>query len=177
MVKDISASIKYDANTGKLFWRKTMGSRALAGSEIRGTTFEGYVRVKVCGKLYMAHRIAWLLQHGKWPANEIDHIDGNKLNNKIENLRDVPKTLNQRNAKRRKDNSSGIVGVTRVRHRYDFWVAYWIDGKRKNKWFSVNKYGEEKAKELALSYRAQQIQKLGGYTERHGKERGTWLGS
>ena len=59
----------------------------------------GYRKLKFRGKQYLVHRIAWLLQHGSWPVGDIDHIDGNPSNNKLENLRDVPHSVNLQNRK------------------------------------------------------------------------------
>jgi len=60
----------------------------------------------------MAHRVAWALHYGEWPKHEIDHINGNKRDNRIQNLRDVPHLLNQRNRGLRADNTSGADGVS-----------------------------------------------------------------
>lgn len=57
----------------------------------------GYIQIKVNGKLYLSHRIIWLMHHNEWPTKEIDHIDRNKQNNKIENLRYVTRQQNQFN--------------------------------------------------------------------------------
>lgn len=63
------------------------------------------------GKKYLAHRILWLLHYKKWPAGQIDHIDGNRCNNNLGNLRDVPKKDNDRNRRKNCNNSSGVTGV------------------------------------------------------------------
>ena len=168
MAIDITKLVAYDPITGRLTWAARVGTRCQIGAEIGCVTSGGYRRVKIKGRMYLVHRLAWFLAYGVWPAHEIDHIDGNRLNNKLENLRDVPKAINQRNAYRRKDNSSGLVGVREVWYPTKYWVAQWFDGKRKNKWFSVNKYGEAKAKQMAIAYRNARAEELGGYTERHG---------
>ena len=174
MAIDIAKLIVYNPTTGCLTWRVRVGPRGQAGSEIGTITAEGYRRVKINGQLYMTHRLAWFLNHGVWPTHEIDHIDGDRLNNRIDNLRDVPKALNQRNARKRKDNSSGLVGVRKVWYPTKYWVAQWFDGKRKNKWFSVNKYGDVQAKQMAVAYRKARVEEIGGYTERHG-DSNEWL--
>lgn len=74
-------------------------------------TRDGYAQVKAGGKKLYAHRIIYAIVHGETPAGEIDHIDGDRMNNRIENLRDVPKLENQHNRKNHKDNSSGFPGV------------------------------------------------------------------
>ena len=160
--------IDYNPDTGKMCWRVSVGSRAKVGAEIGRTTHDGYRKVKIKGRMYLVHRLAWKLAYGVWPSNDIDHIDGNRLNNRLSNLRDVTRSINVRNSRRRVDNSSGIVGVNQIYHPTKFWVAQWFDGKKKGKWFSVAKYGEEAAKQMAIDYRAARIKELGSYTERHG---------
>ena len=73
----------------------------------------GYKRMRlhVDGKNYVMARLIWLMMTGEWPKGEIDHIDGNPLNNRWDNLRDVSKTENLRNCKTSKNNTSGINGV------------------------------------------------------------------
>ncbi len=70
-----------------------------------------YIRGNILGNLYLAHRLIWLYVNGVNPRHQIDHIDGNGLNNKIENLRDVPNSVNARNHPIRNDNKSGKTGV------------------------------------------------------------------
>lgn len=62
----------------------------------------------------MAHRLAWLYIYGKWPQNELDHLDGNRANNKIANLRDAGDVLNSQNRRSpNKNNGVGLLGVSR----------------------------------------------------------------
>jgi hypothetical protein len=78
-----------------------------------GCNDEGYVRITMKDRSkHYAHRLAWLYVHGKWPEGDIDHIDRNKSNNAISNLRDVPRAINIFNAPNRQDNTSGCTGVT-----------------------------------------------------------------
>lgn len=77
-------------------------------SESKGKT---YLRVGFLYKLYGVHRVLFLMRTGRWPS-EIDHIDGNGLNNRWDNIREVDRTGNMRNAKIRHDNKSGVCGVS-----------------------------------------------------------------
>ena len=70
----------------------------------------GYLVITINGKQYYQHRIVWLLVSGSWPVNQIDHIDGNRKNNSIANLRQATPSQNQEN--RKCQNKTGYSGVT-----------------------------------------------------------------
>lgn len=94
-----SKLLRYDPSTGQLYWRQAKMGRQLwrpAGHADK----TGYRRIMLDYKMYLAHRIIWLLVYGAWPKYFIDHIDGNPSNNKIENLRDVSHSENLQNSRR-----------------------------------------------------------------------------
>lgn len=113
--------LRYNHKTGELIWRKrprhhfknnqafgawnTKFSGMVAGNEQHG-----YIKIKLDGKTYSAHRLAWLYTKGCWPR-VIDHIDGDKSNNRIENLRDVSFQENMLNKRRSTRNKTGLSGV------------------------------------------------------------------
>lgn len=111
--------MSYDPETGVLTWLEQRNHLALAGSIAGYCERDGYRRIKFLGKKFKAHRLAWLFVYGTWPAHEIDHVDGNKDNNRIENLRPASRAQNLRNCGKRKTNTSGYKGVS------------WHKGKRK----------------------------------------------
>ena len=94
---------------GKLFW-KVNRKRIKAGTEAGTIHSNGRKQVILNGKQYRVHRVIFAIYYGYLPS-EIDHIDGNPLNNKIENLREATRSLNMKNTKIRKNNTSGIKGV------------------------------------------------------------------
>ena len=140
-------------------------------------TDKGYYRVIVNGKRLFAHRVIYEMFNGKIPTNKfIDHIDGVRSNNTINNLRLVSCEGNSRNHKKRKTNKTGITGVTLLtthKGKYEHYMAHCYDlkGNRITKSFSVIKYGKEAAFQLACEWRdrfMEDLNSLGaGYTERH----------
>ena len=117
-----------DYDTGKLTWRtrpvwmfKDGGKSALhtskvwnrkyAGREAFTATVKGYKRGSVGGTAVEAHRVVYCHKHGVWPRFHIDHIDGNSINNRIKNLRDVTPIENARNKPMSHQNKSGHNGV------------------------------------------------------------------
>jgi len=132
-----------------------------------------YYAVGISFGSFQVHRIIWCLLHGSVDKNyDIDHIDGNGLNNKIENLRCVPKSINSRNVPLRIDNQSGHCGVTyqTAENGIGGYRACVVDlnGKKHRKYFSDGKYPN--SLESAVSWRISKLEELNnaGYTERHG---------
>jgi hypothetical protein len=80
---------------GKLYWTSTKG-RALCGKEVGSITPYGYLECRINNKRKMIHHVVWFLHHGYWPKM-LDHLDGDRLNNKIENLRECSTAENSRN--------------------------------------------------------------------------------
>lgn len=81
-------------------------------------------------KNYLAHRVIWLFVFGRWPKHEIDHVDGDGLNNKIKNLRDVKHGVNTKNVKKGSRNTSGFVGVNFDKKRKSFRATICVEGKQ-----------------------------------------------
>ena len=90
----------------------------------------GYLRTKAAGKSMLVHRLIFLLEHGYYPEI-VDHIDGNKANNKIENLRAATKSQNCANAKLSKSNSSGVKNVNWQSQRKKWQVRLTVNNKIK----------------------------------------------
>jgi hypothetical protein len=110
-VETLRAVLDYDADTG-IFRRRVSRGNVEAGA-VAGTVSEkGYICIMVNGTLFKAHRLAWLHFHGVMPQDQIDHINRVRADNRIANLRDVPRCMNQQNQTRpRTNNTSGYLGV------------------------------------------------------------------
>ena len=109
---------------GSLFWIKDVGDGIKAGSKAgtKKPNSNGYLRVGINNTLYSVHRIVYLFHCGYFPENNIDHINKDKLDNRIENLREVSHTCNMRNTGNHKDNKSGVKGVSWVTSR-NLWMS------------------------------------------------------
>lgn len=115
--------LEYDPRTGVFLWKKTRGGSAKAGTVAGANSGCGYRTVRVLRKIYKEHRLVWFYVHGQWPEMDIDHIDGNKHNNAIANLRLATSAQNVANSNVRKDSRSGLKGVQRARGCTSRWVA------------------------------------------------------
>lgn len=118
----------YDEQTGNLIWKSNKPKRKAgdaAGNVSNGGRYVSlHATVNGVKHRYLAHRIIWEMHNGKIPGGMcIDHIDGNGLNNRIENLRVVSLSTNQRNSRAPKNNSTGIVGVYRKKNGWHVQVA------------------------------------------------------
>lgn len=122
---DCNSLFTYDAESGRLLWRVSRPGRGcVAGWEAGTKAHHGYRAVMVDGKKYYAHRIIWQMHFGTIPADKcIDHIDGNGSNNRLENLRVVTLSENQRNRKRGKLNKTGVDGVFRHKGGFSVYCA------------------------------------------------------
>ena len=116
---------------GNLHWAKKTAERVKIGDIAGTTTTNGYIRVILCGKLYRAHRIIFLMHYGYLPKI-IDHIDGNPSNNLIENLREATDSQNQHNRKINVNNISQTKGISWEKSTKKWRVDLGINGKRKH---------------------------------------------
>ena len=103
--------LSYNKNTGEVFWTLA-ANKTVKGKKAGTVRSNGYRQICVLGKIYKEHRLIWLLVYGVFPNGQIDHINGNSLDNRIENLRDVAPVVNAQNMKKAKSNSkTGMIGV------------------------------------------------------------------
>lgn len=117
---------EYDHVTGVLSWRVRKG-KMLPGAEVGAKQANGYLRVYVDGRSHSVHRIIWLMVHGEWPINDIDHINGTRDDNRIDNLREATRSQNLMNTRVRSDNKTGAKGVRVKRGKFQARIK--VDGK------------------------------------------------
>lgn len=120
--------LRYDNESGKLFWKVTRNGYVKAGSEAdskHDTHRTTYIRVNIDGYRHYAHRIIWLMSYGSFPDEncQIDHIDGDGCNNRLSNLRLVSGKDNCRNKRSNSTNTSGVCGVSYIK-KSGKWLAY-----------------------------------------------------
>ena len=83
--KKVKQYLNYDPLTGEFTW--IVHRRCLKAGSVAGCLYRGYTSIRISGKQYYAHRLAWLYVYGYFPEHQIDHIDRNPSNNRINNLR------------------------------------------------------------------------------------------
>lgn len=171
---EISKLLKYDPETGKLFWLERpiqfcssepeakRWNANFSGREAFATRDKyGYFKGAVLGRHFLAHRVCWLMYYGSWPMHTIDHINGIKTDNRIGNLRDVTTAENQKNQPTRLNNTSGFRGV------------YW--NKNMEKWqSSIRENGRSKHLGVFTEFEAAVQSRLDaegrlGYHPNHGR--------
>lgn len=143
-------------------WKSTYAGKEAGSKVFYNKSGEYYIQMYVNGRLYQGHIIAYAMYHNKWPKNVIDHINGDTLDNRKENIRDVSVSLNICNSKMYSNNTSGRVGI-------------WFHNKNKN-WVAEGKsngvkhrLGSYPTKEQAIAARQEWEDVVGCFTERHGK--------
>ena len=104
-------NLLYNENTGEFTTIHKRG-RASVGVTVGAKTKDGYIQISIFGSKEYAHRLAWLYKNGEYPKYQIDHINGNKEDNRIENLRDVTINENSKNRPKDKHNKNDVVGVS-----------------------------------------------------------------
>jgi len=129
--EELKAKFDYDSDNGILIrkFRFNKPYNQHCGHKPNG---RGYGTIVISGTAYLAHRLIWLFHYGEFPSEFIDHIDGNKMNNRIENLREADQTINNHNAKIRKDNTSGFPGVHLIKRTGKYQAEIQSTGKRKH---------------------------------------------
>lgn len=130
----------FEYKNGALYWKQNRAKNKIKSGDLAGyIDSKGYSQIVINRKKYGTHRLIFMMFNGYTPT-EIDHIDRNPLNNKIENLRAATRQENQYNHKINKRNTSGIKGVSWSKNHKKWIVRFNIDGKPKyfGHYFDIN---------------------------------------
>lgn len=104
--------LRYEAETGQIFWVERLSNASKVGSAaFCQKRKDGYLHGQILGKKHLAHRIAWAIHYGYWPENDIDHINRDRSDNSLSNLREATRSENCGNASAKSTNKSGFKGV------------------------------------------------------------------
>jgi HNH endonuclease/AP2 domain len=117
-IEELREIIAYDPDTGLLTWKRKTGDKVVVGSVAGCLNPKGYIRLMVNKHWMLAHRAAWAIYHGEWPARQIDHINGDKSDNRLVNLRQATPSQNGHNRGPQINNLSGYKGVHRRGSRW-----------------------------------------------------------
>ena len=130
-IEKLRKMLDYTADTGIFTW-KIRPSKAVKAGNVAGCVEKriGYITIGIAGHVYKAHRLAWFYTYGQWPKGLIDHINGNKADNRINNLRDVFADGNSQNVRKpNRRNKSGFMGVIWFQNKWRASMS--VNGKSK----------------------------------------------
>lgn len=176
--KEVSELLDADMDNGKLKWKyrpeaqfpagyrayRSWNARFLDKEAFTAVNNHGYKVGTLFGKIYTAHRVVWAIAHGEWPSDQIDHINGLRVDNRLCNLRLTSNSRNHKNQKMPATNTSGVVGV-RLEKRTGAWVAAIYDCGRRHYLGTFSEKDEAIAARKAAEVRF-------GYHPNHGRQNG-----
>lgn len=127
--------LDYDRESGVFRWKRRLSNRAAAGA-VAGSphSLERYIIIGIDGRLYRAHRLAWLWCFGVWPGPQVDHVDGDRQNNRIANLRACTGHTNLQNLRHGHADGSGggLLGVSWREHAKKWVATIYVDGRSRH---------------------------------------------
>lgn len=166
--------IQYVPETGEFLWRersekdfphdnfRITWNKRCAGKVAGFLASNGYRHIDVLGARFTAHRLAWFLTHGVWPEHDLDHINNDREDNRLANLRPAMRFQNLQNAKIRSNNTSGYKGVSRRKDTGKWTVRIREHGGR------YRSFGQFETKEAAAEVAKAEREKLHGQFANHG---------
>lgn len=104
--------LDYDPNSGVFTWLVRPAQHVKIGDIAGSLDSDGYRQIRIDGKLYLAHRLAWLHNYARWPSDQVDHKNGVPDDNRIANLRECSNAQNGQNRAKNSNNTSGFTGVS-----------------------------------------------------------------
>lgn len=122
--------LTYDPASGVFTRKVKTSSRARLNKEVGSIDSRGYRQICLLGRLHLAHRLAWVYVYGEWPSEQIDHINRNRLDNRIANLRVVTCSENSQNSGMWRNNTSGHKGVYWNKPRQQ-WTALMMHARKR----------------------------------------------
>ena len=156
---ELKKLLEYNKDTGVFKWLVYRSRNAKPGYVAGNSHHTGYSFIKINGRMYAAHRLAWLYVYGEFPENQVDHINHDRFDNRISNLRDVTHKENALNQKTRKTNTSGVTGVSWSK-QHKKWMAR-VMSNGKNIFLGLfDKIEDAKSKRLEAN-------RMYGYHENH----------
>lgn len=161
-LEELKIKLDYDPNIGDFWWRSN-------GERAGGLTGRGYRKIRINGKKYFEHRLAWLFVKEVWPEDQIDHINGVRDDNRIVNLRDVNRTQNRHNSSSQKGKKDKYKGVYWENEEKRWRVHLTVGGKQ----ISLGRYINEDL--AALVYNHYATKHRGVYAKLNIVEDSEWL--
>lgn len=172
-VEYVREALNYNAESGVVSWNERRPLAHFSNRKRNASAFatqhggrpagsvnnHGYIIIKLGQQQFGAHRLAWVLANGRWPDGDIDHINGDRTDNRITNLREVSVFDNARNQKLPRTNKSGRMGV--VAYKGHWRAQIQVNGK-------VKTLGEFHSFEKACAVRAEAEHRF-GYHPNHGR--------
>lgn len=175
---ELQRLLTYDRATGKLLWRErpvelfhhcgdpqriaNSWNSVWAGKEAGNLNREGYVLVTVYAVHYRAQRLIWCMVYGEWPSGQIDHLNGIRNDNRLANLADVSHSVNQRNMRKSRANTSGVTGVYWCKHTGMWRAEISIRHGR----IRLGRYASLDEAAAAVAAKRSEL----GFSDRHGQE-------
>jgi hypothetical protein len=128
---EVSKILEYCRETGMFKWKVRVNSKVPSGATAGTPQNNGYILITINRKKYLAHRLAWFMEHREFPNGQIDHINGNRIDNRISNLRVVTTSENQQNL-RSPRGKNPYLGVSAIKGTLLWQAHIQVNGMQKN---------------------------------------------
>jgi hypothetical protein len=128
--ENLKEMLEYDPHTGLFKWKVKKSHIVFPGRPAGCLNKFGYMRIGIGGKSYMAHKLAWFYYYGTWPITDTDHINRERADNRICNLREATRSQNTLNTKTHRNHTSGVRGVDWVKNCQKWMARIQVNGSR-----------------------------------------------